>query len=111
MLIIPNAYSNEVFTITKYQDIRCCIDVIERDKNGRIKRSQLAKLEFRKQRPCPTGAGLYDPCVGYAIDHVIPLFCGAADLPINMQWLSTEAKKLKDREEMQNYCPDKWANR
>ncbi|HET7815072.1 MAG TPA: HNH endonuclease signature motif containing protein [Candidatus Baltobacteraceae bacterium] len=34
---------------------------------------------------------------GYVIDHVIPLACGGADAPANMQWQTKADAKAKDK--------------
>jgi len=65
----------------------------ERDKRGRIKRSSAAKRKFMKQTGYPHGRP------GYQIDHATPLACGGPDTPDNMQWLSIEDKRAKDRVE------------
>jgi 5-methylcytosine-specific restriction endonuclease McrA len=36
---------------------------------------------------------------GHVVDHVVPLACGGADAPSNMQWQSTEEGKAKDKTE------------
>ena len=36
---------------------------------------------------------------GHVVDHVVPLACGGADAPSNMQWQTTEDGKAKDRVE------------
>jgi hypothetical protein len=36
---------------------------------------------------------------GYVIDHVVPLACGGADAPSNMQWQTTAAAAAKDKVE------------
>jgi hypothetical protein len=36
---------------------------------------------------------------GYVVDHNVPLECGGADAPSNMQWLTVAAAKIKDRTE------------
>jgi len=36
---------------------------------------------------------------GYVVDHRIPLECGGADIPSNMQWQTVQAAKIKDRTE------------
>jgi len=36
---------------------------------------------------------------GYVVDHIIPLACGGADAPTNMQWQTVAAGKMKDRSE------------
>ena len=62
-----------------------------RDRHGRIKRSAAAKHEFMKQTGYPHGRK------GYVIDHKIPLACGGADDPSNMQWQTTGEAKAKDK--------------
>ncbi|MDQ2662806.1 MAG: HNH endonuclease [Candidatus Eremiobacteraeota bacterium] len=34
---------------------------------------------------------------GYIVDHVVPLACGGADAPGNMQWQTKAAARAKDR--------------
>ena len=36
---------------------------------------------------------------GYVIDHIVPLACGGADVPSNMQWQTVAAAKAKDKVE------------
>jgi len=36
---------------------------------------------------------------GYVVDHIVPLACGGADAPSNMQWQTVEAAKAKDKVE------------
>jgi hypothetical protein len=36
---------------------------------------------------------------GYVVDHIVPLACGGADMPSNMQWQTAVAAKAKDRVE------------
>ena len=36
---------------------------------------------------------------GYVVDHIVPLECGGADAPGNMQWQTTAAAKAKDKTE------------
>jgi hypothetical protein len=36
---------------------------------------------------------------GHVVDHVIPLACGGADAPGNMQWQTVEEGKAKDKVE------------
>jgi hypothetical protein len=33
----------------------------------------------------------------YVVDHIVPLACGGADDPSNMQWQSTAEAKAKDK--------------
>lgn len=65
--------------------------------DARIKRSQSAKIEFKKQQPCPATGAQKGPCKGYVIDHIKPLSCGGADLSVNMQWQTVEDGKAKDK--------------
>jgi hypothetical protein len=34
---------------------------------------------------------------GYVVDHVVPLACGGADSPSNMQWQIKAEAKAKDK--------------
>jgi hypothetical protein len=36
---------------------------------------------------------------GYVVDHIVPLACGGADSPSNMQWQTVAAAKAKDKVE------------
>src|SRR5262245_53217310 len=53
--------------------------VATRNKNGKIQRSETARNEFMRQTGYPKGRG-------YVVDHIVPLECGGADTPSNMQW-------------------------
>lgn len=75
---------------------------VPRDARGRIKRSTKAKRDFQRGQPCPSTWRSAGPCPGYQIDHTVPLACGGPDTPANMQWLSLEAKRQKDRVERRN---------
>ena len=61
--------------------------------HGKIKRSSSARHDFMRQTGYPHGRK------GYVIDHVVPLACGGADAPSNMQWQTTADAKAKDRVE------------
>jgi hypothetical protein len=52
-----------------------------------------ARHTFARQTGYPHGRP------GYVIDHVVPLACGGADAPANMQWQTIAAGKAKDRTE------------
>jgi len=65
--------------------------VVARDARGRIQRSAAARHAFARQTGYPNGRP------GYVIDHIIPLACGGADAPRNMQWQTIAAAKDKDR--------------
>ena len=60
---------------------------------GRIKRSESAKRDFMRQTGHPQGQK------GYVVDHIIPLACGGADSPSNMQWQTEAEAKAKDKVE------------
>ncbi len=64
---------------------------VQRDKNGKIKRSSSAKHEFMKQTGYPKGRK------GYVVDHIVPLKKGGCDCPSNMQWQTIEEGKKKDK--------------
>jgi 5-methylcytosine-specific restriction endonuclease McrA len=34
---------------------------------------------------------------GHVVDHIVPLACGGADAPGNMQWQTVEEAKAKDK--------------
>ena len=63
----------------------------QRDQHGRIRRSQDAKHNFMRQTGYPHGRK------GYVIDHVVPLACGGADSPSNMQWQTKAEARAKDK--------------
>ena len=62
-----------------------------RDEKNRIKRSEAAKRTFMKDTGYPKGRK------GYVVDHVIPLACGGADAPSNMQWETVAEAAAKDK--------------
>jgi len=64
-----------------------------RDSRGRIKRSEAAKVDFMRQTGYPHGRP------GYVVDHIMPLACGGADAPSNMQWQTVAEAKAKDKVE------------
>lgn len=66
-----------------------------RDAHGKIARSESAREQFMRQTGYPHGRP------GYVIDHIIPLACGGADVPSNLQWQSTADAKAKDKTERQ----------
>jgi hypothetical protein len=65
----------------------------ERDAKGKIARSESAKETFMRESGYPKGRP------GYVVDHIIPLACGGADAPGNMQWQSLDQAKAKDKVE------------
>ncbi len=64
-----------------------------RDRRGRLKRSAEAKRDFERRTGHPHG------WPGHVVDHVVPLACGGADSPSNMQWQTIAEGKAKDRVE------------
>lgn len=65
-------------------------------------RSKKVLREFVKQQACPA-TGLHRlPCPGYVMDHIIPIACGGADDPANLQWQTREDAKAKDRWELKD---------
>jgi hypothetical protein len=70
-----------------------------RDRHGHIKRSGKARKAFEHSHPCPSTGKSHGRCPGYVVDHVVPLECGGADAPANMQWQSASAAKAKDKTE------------
>ena len=66
---------------------------VARDTRGRIQRSDAARHAFARQSGYPNGRP------GYVIDHIVPLACGGADAPSNMQWQTVAAGKTKDKTE------------
>jgi hypothetical protein len=66
---------------------------VARDDKGHIQRSDAARHAFARQTGYPHGRP------GYVIDHIIPLACGGADTPSNMQWQTVAEAKAKDKTE------------
>lgn len=60
-------------------------------------RSRAQRSAFARAHPCPATGKPAGACPGYVVDHVIPLACGGADLPLNMQWQTVAEGKAKDR--------------
>jgi hypothetical protein len=68
--------------------------------NDATTRSSSAKAAFKRANPCPATGKAFGLCGGYVIDHIVPLACGGADTPGNMQWQTISAAKAKDRWEL-----------
>jgi hypothetical protein len=62
--------------------------VAKRSSNGKIKRSASARADFMRRTGYPKGRE------GYVVDHVVPLECGGADVPSNMQWQTVKEAKI-----------------
>jgi hypothetical protein len=56
-------------------------------------RSSSARRQFMRMTGYPHGRP------GYVIDHIVPLMCGGADKPSNLQWQTIKEAKAKDRTE------------
>ena len=56
-----------------------------------------AEILFQLSNACPSTGATHGECPGYVIDRVIPIVCGGADAPDNMQWQTTAEAKEKDR--------------
>ena len=56
-----------------------------------------AEIIFRLAHPCPATGLAQGPCTGYVVDRVIPILCGGAEDPANMQWQTLAEAKEKDR--------------
>lgn len=67
--------------------------VTAHDARGRIQRSDAARHAFARHTGYPNGRP------GYVIDHIVPLACGGADAPSNMQWQTIAEGKAKDKTE------------
>jgi hypothetical protein len=96
-----------VFSVAFADDVRVCYsnpNDIPRNTDGKIKRSQEAKYKFSKEHPCPSTGLTTGACIGWYIDHVIPLTCGGCDDIINMQWLPEDQWKDKSKWERKVYC-------
>jgi hypothetical protein len=90
---VPKPKATKGKTKTPSNAVPAKSTVAARAANGRIARSQDARKEFMRQTGYPKGRK------GYIIDHVVPLECGGADAPTNMQWQTIQEAKIKDRTE------------
>jgi hypothetical protein len=60
-------------------------------------RVSTAEAEFRAANPCPATGLPRGLCKGYVVDRIIPVVCGGAEAPDNMQWQTLAEAKAKDR--------------
>lgn len=74
-----------------------------RDSHGVIKRSQTQLKHFVAVFPCPATLESTTTCIGWAIDHIIPLATGGCDAPVNMIWLPDQLKSCAGQ-----VCVDRW---
>lgn len=68
-----------------------------RTSSGRIARSPKSRSVFLQTHVCPSTGKSSGKCPGYVIDHVVPLACGGADEPTNMQFQTKADGKAKDK--------------
>jgi len=61
---------------------------VHRDWDGRIARSREVVAYWRETNPCPSTGRTSGRCPGYEVNHKVPLFCGGADAPRNLEWLT-----------------------
>lgn len=64
-----------------------------------LPRSKAARAAFMREHPCPANGAIRGSCPGWQIDHVMPLKCGGADDPSNMQWLTIADHRAKTKAE------------
>ena len=56
-----------------------------------------AEILFRLSNPCPASGQTSGACKGYVIDRIVPVVCGGAEDPSNMQWQTLAEAKEKDK--------------
>ena len=56
-----------------------------------------AEVLFRLANPCPATGQTQGACKGYVIDRIVPVVCGGAEEPANMQWQTLAEAKEKDK--------------
>jgi len=87
----PRAKPAKAAKETKHSSGRTPADAVARDERGRIQRSDAARHAFARRTGYPHGRP------GWVIDHIVPLACGGADAPSNMQWQTIAAAKANDK--------------
>ena len=73
--------------------------ICERNAQGRIKRNPAARRAFQRAHPCPVTGAASGACPGWIVAHIVPLYVGGEDVPENMQWMTRDAARAKDRTE------------
>lgn len=86
----PRVKTEAPFTVTKAAPSGAAV---HRDAHGRFARSESARHDFMQRTGFPRGRP------GYVVDHIVPLACGGADAPSNMQWQTVAQAKAKDKTE------------
>ncbi len=80
-----------------YQSAPGLHGTVVRDSNGRISRSESAKLDFLKRH------GIRLVPTGYHVDHIVPLYAGGCDCPSNMQLLTVQSHHAKTKADFERY--------
>ena len=70
-------------------------------------RSPAARAAFERSHPCLANGHASGACPGYVVDHILPLACGGADAPSNMQWQTVADGKAKDKWERKDCAATK----
>lgn len=70
-----------------------------------MKRSSTERYRFQRDNPCPANGAQRGKCLGYVIDHVVPLCELGADHRSNMQWLTIAEHREKNRAELERCRP------
>lgn len=81
-----------------YQVAPALHGTVARDSDGRIARSESAKMAYLKQQ------GYKSVPAGYNVDHIVPLYAGGCDCPSNMQLLSVQAHHAKTKADFDRYA-------
>lgn len=58
-------------------------------------RTQRARSDFQRLKPCPTTGRTQGACPGYTIGYIKPLRQGGANTAGNMRWQATQVAKVK----------------
>lgn len=74
-----------------------------RNADGSIHRNSAVAAAFRRIHPCPATGLTEGACIGWQINHVIPLACGGCDAVSNMDWMPVEIKTCSAW-----YCRDRF---
>lgn len=71
----------------------CCHQSI--DPQPKKRDASMRKI-FLSQNPCPSTGKNKGACLGYVVDHIVPIKRGGGDHPYNMQWQTVQDGKEKD---------------
>ena len=61
--------------------------------------NRTASADFQRIHPCPSTGRNHGPCPAFQVALIIPAKCYGPVTPENMQWLSVDALKKKEKEE------------